>query len=54
MLGRSGGEMVGLEPREVASRITLMQHDSRNPENARGLTLLATRWSKDGQERGRG
>jgi hypothetical protein len=35
MLCRGGGEMVGVDTRGVDSRITLMQHDSRNPESVK-------------------
>jgi len=44
---------VDWDPEEWILGISLMQHDSRNPEKGRSLTLLTTRWSKDGQERGR-
>jgi hypothetical protein len=53
LLYRRGDETVGLGPKSVGSWITLMQHVSRNPERGRCLTLLAARWSKDSQERGR-
>jgi hypothetical protein len=53
LLWRGGDEMVGLGPKDVESWITLMQHVSRNPERGPSLTLLAARWSKDGQGRGR-